>query len=72
MKLLMFYINEWWYRTASKNLPDVPDVEKEEAVENAAVIFFHCEAEDEERETGSFRSSSRIQNGSPESLAPRM
>lgn len=49
MKLLMFYTHEWWYRTASKNLPDVPDVEKEEVVENAAVIFFHCEAEDEER-----------------------
>jgi hypothetical protein len=47
MKLLMFYVHEWWYKTALKSLPDVPDAEKEEAVRNAAVIFFHAEAEDE-------------------------
>lgn len=47
MKLLMFYTYEWWYRTASKSLPDAPDVEKEESVKGAAVIFFHSEAEDE-------------------------
>jgi hypothetical protein len=49
MKLLMFYVNEWWYRTASKSLPDVPDVEKEEALKNAVAIFFHVEAEDESK-----------------------
>lgn len=43
----MFYAHEWWYKTASKTLPDVPDVEKEQSVENAVVIFFHSEAEDE-------------------------
>ena len=47
MKLLMFYTKEWWYKTASKTLNDVPDVDTEEKAENAVVIFFHCEAEDE-------------------------
>ncbi len=47
MKLLMFYTKEWWYKTASKSLEDVPDEQKEDAVRNAIVIFFHCEAEDE-------------------------
>ncbi len=47
MKLLMFYTKEWWYKTASKTLEDMPDIEREEAAENAVVIFFHCEAEDE-------------------------
>ena len=52
MKLLMFYTHEWWYRTASKSLPEVPDVEKEESLPGAAVIFFHAEAEDEEKRDG--------------------
>ena len=52
MKLLMFYTKEWWYKTASKTLEDVPDAEKEESIRNAVVIFFHCEAEDEEKYDG--------------------
>jgi len=47
MKLLMFYTREWWYRTASKTLPDVPDTEEEGSLSGAAVVFFHAEAEDE-------------------------
>jgi hypothetical protein len=43
----MFYTREWWYRTASKTLPDIPDSEKEESLSGAVVIFFHAEAEDE-------------------------
>ncbi len=49
MKLLMFYTKEWWYKTASKTLEDAADVEREEGLENAVVIFFHCEAEDEDQ-----------------------
>jgi len=45
----MFYAKEWWYKTAAKTLEDMPDVQREEKVEDAAVIFFHCEAEDEAR-----------------------
>ncbi|MCL5024087.1 MAG: threonyl-tRNA synthetase editing domain-containing protein [Nitrospirae bacterium] len=47
MKLLMFYVHEWWYKTALKSLPEVVDSEREESLGNAAVIFFHVEAEDE-------------------------
>lgn len=43
----MFYTREWWYKTASKTLEDVPEVDKQEAMDTAVVIFFHCEADDE-------------------------
>ncbi len=49
MKLLMFFAKEWWYKTASKTLPDVPEMDREESANNAVVIFFHSEAEDERR-----------------------
>ncbi len=49
MKLLMFYTKEWWYKTAAKTLADVSDMDREESNENAVVIFFHSEAEDEEK-----------------------
>lgn len=52
MKLLMFYTHEWWYRTASKSLPEVPDVEKEESLPGAVVIFFHAEEGDDEKREG--------------------
>ena len=51
MKLLMFYTHEWWFKTASKTLSDEPDVDVEEHVDSAVVIFFHAEEEDEERRT---------------------
>ncbi len=52
MKLLMFYTKEWWSKTASKTLEDVPDEKKEESMKDAVVIFFHCEAEDEGKYDG--------------------
>lgn len=52
MKLLMLFTKEWWYKTAYKTLEAVPDEEKEESIEGAVVIFFHCEAEDEEKYDG--------------------
>ncbi len=52
MKLLMFYVHEWWYKTASKSLPDAPDAEREEDVKNAAVIFYHSEEKDESNRDG--------------------
>ena len=52
MKLLMFYVHEWSYKTASKSLPDVPDTEKGETMKNAVVIFFHAEAGDEGKREG--------------------
>jgi Archaea-specific editing domain of threonyl-tRNA synthetase len=52
MKLLLFYAHTWWFKTASKSLPQAPDVEREDAVENTAVVFFHAEAEDEQKGKG--------------------
>ena len=52
MKLLMFYTKEWWYKTASKTLEDVPVEDKEEAMTEAVVVFYHCEAEDETKSGG--------------------
>lgn len=46
MKLLLFYAHSFSYETAAKSLPTVPTVEKKESVTDAAVIFFHVEAED--------------------------
>jgi len=45
----MFYADEWWYKTAEKSLPEAPDAEREEAMKDAVVIFFHSEAEDEDK-----------------------
>jgi hypothetical protein len=46
MKLLLFYAHSFSYETASKSLSTVPDVKKKESAADAAVIFFHVEAED--------------------------
>lgn len=48
----MFYTNEWWYKTASKTLENVPAEDKEESMTSAVTIFFHCEAEDEAKYAG--------------------
>jgi len=47
MKLLMLYAKKWWYKTASKTLESMPDIQVEESMQDAVVIFFHCESEDE-------------------------
>jgi hypothetical protein len=47
MKLLLFFAHTWWFKTASKSLPQAPDIEKEDAIEKTVVVFFHAEAEDE-------------------------
>jgi len=49
MKLLLFYAHKWWFRTASKSLPQAPDIDMEDSLENTVVVFFHAEKEDEEK-----------------------
>ncbi len=49
MKLVLFYAHHWWFKTASKSLPDVEDVDREDSLSNAVVVFFHAEYEDEEK-----------------------
>ena len=52
MKLLLFYAHKWWFKTASKSLPSAPDIDIEDAIENAVVVFFHAEKEDETKGKG--------------------
>ena len=52
MKLLLFYAHKWWFRTASKSLPQAPDIDMEDSVESTVVVFFHAEKEDEEKGKG--------------------
>jgi hypothetical protein len=49
MKLLLFYAHTWWFKTATKSLPYVPDIDREDAMENAVVVFYHVEKEDEDK-----------------------
>lgn len=49
MKMLMFDTEYFWFDTFSKTLESVEDIEKEEKIENTAVVFIHVELEDEER-----------------------
>ena len=51
MKLLLFYAYSFSYETASKGLPDVPDLHKKESQQDTVVVFYHVEAEDEEKRT---------------------
>jgi hypothetical protein len=49
MKLLLFYAHTWWFKTAAKSLPHVPDIDREDTMENAVVVFYHVEKEDEDK-----------------------
>jgi hypothetical protein len=52
MKLLLFYAHKWWFKTASKSLPHVPDIDMEDSLDRTVVVFFHAEKEDEEKGKG--------------------
>lgn len=45
----MFYAPEFWFKTFQKVLDEVEDRDIEEIIENAIVVFYHVEAEDEEK-----------------------
>lgn len=47
MKLLMFHVNEFWYKTFSKTLDNVEKIEKEETIGESLVIFIQAEKADE-------------------------
>jgi len=49
MKLLMFHVNEFWYKTFSKTLDNVETVNKEATIGKSLVVFIQAEKEDEER-----------------------
>jgi len=46
VKLLMIYADHFNYQTALKTLPDIPDVSKNETIENAVLGFIHVEEKD--------------------------
>ncbi len=52
MKLLMFYAHNFSYSTASKSLPGAPDLDGEDSLKDAVVVFFHVEAGDEDNRKG--------------------
>ncbi|WP_135612646.1 threonyl-tRNA synthetase editing domain-containing protein [Methanococcoides sp. AM1] len=51
MKMLMFDTEYFWFETFSKPLDHVDDSEREEKIEDTAVVFIHVEAEDELRKS---------------------
>lgn len=51
MKLLMFHVGEFWYKTYSKTLKNVAIQEKEEKTGEGVVVFMQVELEDEDRES---------------------
>lgn len=46
MRLLMFMAQRFWWRSYSKTLEDVEDMQAEETVTDAAVVFMQVEAKD--------------------------
>ncbi|GAB4445350.1 MAG: hypothetical protein Kow0031_27890 [Anaerolineae bacterium] len=48
MKLLLFQAKRFYWASFSKTLDDVPEQEVAETVEEALVVFYHAEAEDED------------------------
>jgi hypothetical protein len=50
MKLLCFQAKRFRWKSHSKTLPDVPEIDIEESIENTLVVFFHAEIADETEE----------------------
>lgn len=46
MKLLMFQVKRFWWKSFSKTLADAPDADVEESVTDAVVVFLHSEETD--------------------------
>jgi hypothetical protein len=55
MKLLMFNVREFWYKTYTKTLKEVKDADKEETVKDAIVVFANVEGEDQEQTASTIR-----------------
>jgi hypothetical protein len=55
MRLLMFQAQRFWWKSFSKTLEQVEDIQAEDAVEGAVVIFMHVEARDAAERDDVFR-----------------
>ena len=45
----MFYAHEFWFRTTRRVLDSVEELDCDERIQNAVVVFIHAEADDEEQ-----------------------
>lgn len=72
MKLLLFYAHKWWFKTASKSLPQVPDTDTEDSMESTVVVFFHAEKRMKKKAKVSSTNWSRTSNGLPASSGQGM
>jgi len=55
MRLLMFQAKRFWWKSFSKTLEDAADVEAEETVEDAVIVFMQAEAKDVAERKNVFR-----------------
>lgn len=55
MKLLTFQAKRFWWRSFSKTLDDVEEVQVEEEVRDAVVVFYQVEAADVDQRGSIFR-----------------
>ena len=51
----MFNVREFWYKTYMKTLKESKDIEKEESVEDAIVVFANVERDDQEQTARTIR-----------------
>lgn len=51
MKMLMMYATRFAYKTTTKTLDSVPDMDENQTIEDALIGFIQVEADDEERLT---------------------
>lgn len=49
MKLLLFYVHDFWLKPAEKNLEEAPEVEGELSAQGAVFALVHAEPKDGER-----------------------
>ena len=45
----MFYAYEFWFKTTNRVLNSVEELDRDERIQDAVVVFIHAEAEDEEQ-----------------------
>jgi hypothetical protein len=57
MRMLMFMARRFWWKSFSKTLEAAEDVEDEQTVEDAVVVFMHVEAKDAATRDEVFRKS---------------
>jgi len=51
----MFNVEGFWYKTFRKTLEDIKEIEEEETVKDAIVVFANVEKEDEEKRARTIR-----------------